>query len=273
MSNQHSVQMPGNPINTGDDPAHVASMVAKAAKGVDPHDSAPAPSDGPDQKPEWLGDFEKPEDLAKAYNELRSKMSREGAPKEEPKGAPAEAETPAAEADAQEAAEKAGLDLQTVEAEFMQTGALTDETYAKLAEAGYSREIVDSYIAGQQAQAQLMQTEIEQYVGGADAMKGVLEWAAGNLSDGEKAAFNDIMDNGDTSAIKLAFDGLMAKYRAGEGSEGPLVSGSSRSGASSVKPFADNAQLTAAMRDPRYATSEAYRNEVAQRLAISNNFG
>ena len=56
------------PSNTPvEDQAHVDAMVAKADQGVGPN-GAPQGDPATDAKPDWLGDFESPEAMAKAYN-------------------------------------------------------------------------------------------------------------------------------------------------------------------------------------------------------------
>lgn len=267
--------MPEITINSGtpaEDQAHVDAMVAKADAGVDPNAKPQAaPTDGKSGEADLAG-FKSQEDLVKAYNELRAKMSREGAPKaEEP--APATEQPKPEEAtreQANEAAKAAGVDMAALESEFLQNGGLSDETYKNLEKAGFGRETVDAYIAGQQALADQMQARIEEHVGGADKLEAALEWAKSGLSREEQVAFNNTVDTADEAGIKLALDGLMAKFANAEGSEPSLIGGSTTGNGGSV--FRSTAELTAAMRDPRYQTDPAYRADVEQRLARSSIF-
>jgi hypothetical protein len=275
------VQIPVNE-NT-EDQAYIDAMVKKAEDGVTPNSGQPqaAPTDG---KPEWLGDFESPEAMAKAYNELRTKMSQEGAPKGEPAQEPegdaevategdteASPEGDAASRDeAAEAAEAAGIDMSAVEAEFMTDGALSDATYEKLSKAGFDKNTVDAYIAGQQALGEQMQARIEAHVGGADKLSAALEWAQTGLTAEEQTAFNNAIDKADEAGVKLAMDGLMAKFAKSEGSEPKLLGGATKASSGSV--FRSTAELTAAMNDPRYSRDPAYRADVEQRLARSDIF-
>ena len=267
------VQIPVN--EQAEDQAHIDAMVKKAEEGVSPNGNQQqaAPTDG---KPEWLGDFESPEAMAKAYNELRSKMSKEGAPKGEPSQASegdveADPEGDAASRDeAAEAAEAAGIDMSALEAEFMTDGALSDATYEKLSKAGFDKNTVDAYIAGQQALGEQMQSRIEAHVGGADKLSAALEWAQTGLSAEEQTAFNNAIDKADEAGVKLAMDGLMAKFAKSEGSEPKLLGGATKASSGSV--FRSTAELTAAMNDPRYSRDPAYRADVEQRLARSDIF-
>lgn len=253
-----------------EDPKHVEKMVAKAEAGT----TNTPPAKATDAKPEWLGDFESPEALAKAYDELRAKMSAEGAPKEgddadKPKGEAAEAD-PAQAAEAAKAVEEAGMDMAALESEFTENGELSAESYEKLEKAGFDKDTVNKYIAGQQAIAEQMQSRIEAHVGGAETLDSMISWAAENLSDAEKEAYNNVMDTADEAGLKLALDGLKAKYVAAQGNEPKLLSGSAKGDTGSV--FRSVKELTTAMGDPRYASDPAYRQDVEAKLARSDIF-
>ena len=44
-------------------------------------------------------------------------------------------------------------------------------------------------------------------------------WASKNMSDGEKKAYNAAVNSKDMDTVKLAVDGLRAKYQAANGTE------------------------------------------------------
>ena len=102
-----------------------------------------------------LGKFDTQEDLEKAYKELESKI---GSPKEETKEEPT-LDIP--EGNAEEVVEAAGLDMESLQQEFSDKGELTAESLAKLEKVGINKDIVDSYIQGQQAVAQQIETDIK----------------------------------------------------------------------------------------------------------------
>lgn len=265
MSEGTEINMPSEQAPESQE--YIDRMVAVAEAGEAPSTTPEAPSTTPqeEQKPAWLGEFESPEALAKAYAELRTKMSREGSPKET-----APAETPTTRDEAAKVAEGAGVDMAALETEFLEHGGLTDATYENLAKAGFARETVDAYIAGQQALNEQIQSRIEEHVGGADRLQAALEWAATGLSQEEAQAFNNAVTKADEVGLKFLMDGLMAKYTAAEGNE-PRLHGGSVSG-SSGSVFRSTAELTAAMGDPRYQRDEAYRADVMARLARSSIF-
>ena len=96
------------------------------------------------------------------------------------------------------------------------------------------------------------------------------EWAAENLSDDDLNAFNGLVEGGSVEQARVAVKGLYAQYQAAGGKGPSLVQGAT-SGAG-VKPFGSTAQVTEAMRDPRYANDPAYREQVEKRMAVSSIF-
>ncbi|CLP71539.1 Uncharacterised protein [Mycobacterium tuberculosis] len=65
----------------------------------------------------------------------------------------------------------------------------------------------------------------------------------------------------------MAILGLKARYDAANGSEPTLLGGNAKA---SEDVFRSTAELTAAMKDPRYKKDPAYREDVKQKLARSN---
>ena len=68
--------------------------------------------------------------------------------------------------------------------------------------------------------------------------------------------------------VKLAVEGLRSKYQAAEGSDPALIAG--QSAPSSGGNYSSWAEVTQAMRDPRYKSDPAYRQSVTSKLERSN---
>lgn len=220
------------------------------------------------ERPDWLPEkFKTVEEMAASYKELEAKQSApKDAPGDTPKDAP-KLEVPVA--DATQAAAKAGLDLPALNAEYAQTGKVSDEAYAKLAEAGFDKATVDGYVAGQQALANQFQAEVLTAVpGGAEKYPEMIEWAKANLTDAEVAAYNKAVSTNDKEAAKLAIAGLGVKFKAAVGNEPNLEGGYPRVGSSDV--FASKAEMTKAMGSREYKTDPAFRRAVAEKLNRSN---
>ena len=92
-------------------------------------------------------------------------------------------------------------------------------------------------------------------------------WAAENLAENKLDAFNSIIDRGDATAIQIAVAGLRSEYEAQEGYEGRMLQGKA---ARATDAFRSQAEVVAAMGDPRYERDEAYRQDVYDKLERSN---
>ena len=213
-----------------------------------------------EERPEWLDEkFESPEDMAKAYKELQKKMSKPKAEKKEAKAedvSPTEATTGAIDA---------------ARGEFAESGELSDKTFDALEAAGLPREFVEQYIAGQQAMSVQQAATIQESIGGAGNYEAMAEWAGENLADGDLDAFNAIVEGQSIEQARVAVKGLYAQFQAA-GGKGPALVQGSTSGDAGVKPFGSTAQVTEAMRDPRYASDPAYREQVEKRMSVSSIF-
>ena len=104
-------------------------------------------------------------------------------------------------------------------------------------------------------------------VGGEEAYNEMASWASKNMSDGEKKAYNAAVNSADMDTVKLAVDGLRAKYQAANGTEPSLMQGKATPVAE--QGFESWAEVTAAMADPRYSKDPAYQEAVKQKLANS----
>ena len=214
-----------------------------------------------EERPEWLDEkFESPEDLAKAYKELQKKMSNKSK---------AEKKTEAKQEPA--SVEAVSSAVENARTEFANNGELSDAAFDALEANGIPRNFVEQFIEGQQAMSVQQTASIQESIGGAGNYEAMAEWAGENLADGDLDAFNDIVESGSVEQARVAVKGLYAQFL-GAGGKGPSLVQGSTSGDSGVKPFGSTAQVTEAMRDPRYANDPAYREQVEKRLAVSSIF-
>lgn len=224
-----------------------------------------------EDRPQWLPEkFKSPEDMAKAYEELEKKLGqpKQEAPQANPEATP-ENPSEATPADAEKALESKGLNLQDFNAEFAKNGSLSEESYKKLQEAGYDKNLVDQFIEGQKARAVQFESAIKTEVGGDERYSDIVTWARGNLSPAEIDAYNSAVSSGNPEQAKLAAMGLAAKYEKAVGSEPQRMLGGQKAAADGDV-FESMAQVTAAMKDPRYKDDPAYRAKVQAKLGRSN---
>lgn len=218
-------------------------------------------------RPEWLPEkFQSVEDMAKAYAALEAKLG--GKTQDNPQADPANADNSQTGQNPEQALSEKGLDLSTFTAEFNAKGELSADSYAKLAAAGFDKDIVDNYINGQKAVAAQYETAVTTEVGGSEKYSEMVTWAKANMTDAEINAYNAAVSSGNLAQAKLAVLGLSAKFSKANGSEPRLVQGRTTSASEDV--FESTAQLTEAMRNPRYAKDPAYRAKVQAKLARSN---
>ena len=81
-------------------------------------------------------------------------------------------------------------------------------------------------------------------------------------------AFDEVVNTGSIEAIKLAVAGLKAQYDNANGVEGRMVTGKAPVNSGDI--FRSQAELVAAMNDPRYDRDPAYRQDVVEKLDRSN---
>lgn len=157
------------------------------------------------------------------------------------------------------------LDMTPYETEFQTSGKLSDASYQKLnAEYRLPKQMVDGYITSRTQAVEALKQDVFNTVGGQDKYAAMTQWAAASLTPEDTQAFNAAMNSNDPAMIKLAVRGLQQQYSAANGNPPSLIAGGRSTGG--VAPFKSKAEMTAAMRDPRYATDEAYRADVEKRL-------
>ena len=115
-----------------------------------------------------------------------------------------------------------------------------------------------------EAQAQ----ELMDMVGGDKAYKSMLDWAGDNFSKEEVEMYDGVMESGNPNAIFFAVQALQARYNDAVGSDGQLLTG--RGAQNTDDSFKSQAELVAAMSDPRYDRDPAYRADLMRRLENSD---
>ena len=228
-----------------------------------------------------LGKFKSVEDLAASYKELEGKL---GQVSEEDQATEETEEQTEEEFNAEEyygdglasVLEEVGIDAQDITQRFTDTGEISEDDYSKLGEAGFSRQVVDTYLdglrgmgEGDEIPSQQIQN-IKDSVGGDQAYEQMADWCQQNLSEQEIKAFDKITETADAPVIQLAVEGLYTRYQNAMGVEPDLVTG--RPAASGPNPYRSTAEVVAAMSDKRYGKDVSYTEDVQNRLAGSDVF-
>ena len=110
--------------------------------------------------------------------------------------------------------------------------------------------------------------ELMNMVGGDKAYQSMLQWASDNFSREEVTMYDSVMESGNPNAIFFAVQALQSRYNDNVGSDGQLLTGR---GAENIDDsFKSQAELVAAMSDPRYDRDPAYRADLMRRLENSD---
>lgn len=207
-------------------------------------------------------------------NATKAQVAADGeAPKEaqqEPQQeAPEEGEKKPEGEQAKEAVEAAGIDYNKLQEEYAEKGELSEESFKALEKAGFPKEVVDEFIAGRIARAELRVMKAESAVGGKEALAQMQAWAATALSPAEIETYNKAV-NGSEEEMIQAVTSLKGRYEGTYGRQPSLLGGAP---AGEVKlGYASKAEMTADMRNPQYAKDPAFRAKVTAKIAATTAF-
>lgn len=216
------------------------------------------PTEDTPSRPEWLPEkFDSPEAMAEAYKSLETKL---GAPKDAPAPDASDLSIKKVEADAKEA----GVDLDAMTGKYRENGSLEDTDYADLEKAGYKRDQVDKYIAGQEALTKQYESEVMSKVGDADTYGLMTAWAVDHLSAPQVELFNEAVQSGDVERATFAIAGLKARYTEANGAE-PARTIDGKPSTTSPR-YESEAEWVGECQDPRYWTDQAYREKVERKF-------
>ena len=225
---------------------------------------------GEEEAKQYAGKFENAQELEKAYLELQKKRGADDSDSDE-----AEVDTQKDEPD-EEVSPGVSLITDASQEYFDNDGKLSEETMQKFTEMS-STDLVNAYMeiqknspAPQEAATDLTDAEMNSVynsAGGEAEYNRLTSWASENLAENKMDAFNSIIDQGDATAIQIAVAGLRSEYENAEGYEGRMLTGKA---ARTTDAFRSQAEVVAAMSDPRYDNDPAYRQDVYEKLERSN---
>ena len=233
------------------------------------------------------GKFKTAADMVNSYKALEGKLGAIDQTREEPEGnaeetEEQETETNDSEFNAEEfygdglasVLEEVGIDPVDISNRFAENDEISEDDYSKLSDAGFSKQIVDTYLDGLRNASMAGEVDaqgIRDSVGGDESYQQMVSWAIENLPADDVKAFNKLTDTGDGPAIKLAVQGIYSQYNNAMGVEPSLYSG--RASTSGPTPFRSTSEVVTAMSDPRWEKDVSYTENVKARLAGSNVFG
>lgn len=218
-----------------------------------------------EQQAQYAGKFKDAQELEKAYIELQKKLG-ETNDSEEAEGVQREEES------ATEEVSPAVTLINEASAAYAETGELSAEMMEQFS-AMSSQDLVNAYV---EMQGQLPQVAsaadlsegdinvIKNSVGGEEGYANLMSWASENMDPADIEAYDALVETGNARSIRLAAAGLKAQYEAQNGYEGEMVTG--RAPVQQADIFRSQAEVVAAMSDPRYDADPAYRQDVFDKL-------
>lgn len=282
-------------INISYDPSDDPEAIA-AAEARDADSLAVGEQMIQDQQDLLAGKYRNAEELEKAYMELQQRFSRGEDSDPEPAndaeesnesynyerydeegGVNFEAVKEAYGENLANVFNEAGIDPWEMNDHFYSNdGTLTEEMYDRLNEAGFSDEVIDSYLGGLRNQLGYSEatnltdseiSEIKQLAGGDKGYEQLTEWASENLSQADIEAFDEVINTANKAAVRFAVKALMSQYEDAVGRDPELVTGKQ---SSQGQAYRSMAEVVRDMQDPRYDRDEAYRMDIMQKLERSN---
>ncbi|MGL5719184.1 MAG: capsid assembly protein [Alphaproteobacteria bacterium] len=194
-------------------------------------------------------------------------------PKDLTEAAALMAEAEVGQADLAAKAIEAGLSQESLDkakAEYEKDGKFSEESYAELAKAGFSKSFIDSYMAGQAAVAERFVKSIYGHVGGEENFAKITAHIAENKPEMAQA-FDAAVERNDVATIRALLDAAVAEVRQSPASKAPKrnianaakpAKPAGSKAADKVEGFASRAEMVKAMSDPRYGKDAAFRREV-----------
>ena len=233
------------------------------------------------------GKYENAQQLEKAYIELQKKLGSEDKEdtSEENQSEESEESEEKEESDNKFPEEmKPALEtLKSATEEFQKTGKMSEETLDKFNEMS-SKELMQVYFSmydaakdagvnvGESPDFDLTESDvnkIQNSVGGESKYNQLLGWANENMAEASLKSFDRLIAKGDAGAIQMAIDGIKAQYDYANGYEGRMLTGKPPKGGSDDV-YRSQAEVVAAMSDPKYDIDPAYRQDVQEKLSRSD---
>lgn len=150
-------------------------------------------------------------------------------------------------------------------------GKLSDSALAEAEASGFPKHYVMRFVEGNAAikerEAKAVADAAYEAAGGKEKFESMRDWAKNNLAEEQKKLFEEAVASGDPTKVKTIAQAIYSEYTSKVGTDPQRFGGSSAN--TGPAPFRDRSELVAAMRDPRYESSNAYRKEVEARILVS----
>ena len=223
------------------------------------------------------GKYKNAQELENAYIELEKKLGK----KSEGETAEETSDEPEAEAKTDEKPDDSPDGFAFLEDLYEQAssekGEISKEMLGKL-EGMSKQDIIQNFLQFRadaqnkyQAIPDLSQQDVKELkgiVGGDQNYANMLQWAQSNLTQQEIGMFDSVMGSGDINAAFFAVNSLASRYNDRVGYDGKMLTGNAPSDKGDT--YRSQAEMVAAMSDPKYDKDPAYRRDVMEKVARSD---
>ena len=223
------------------------------------------------------GKYKNAQELENAYIELEKKLGEKSAPDSQEESS----DEPEAEAKTDEKTEETADGYAFLEDLYEQAssekGEISKEMLSKL-DSMSKQDIIQNFLQFRadaqnkyQAIPDLSETDVKELkgiVGGEQNYSNMLQWAQSNLTEQEIGMFDSVMSNGDINSAFFAVNSLASRYNDRVGYDGKMLTGNAPKGSQDT--YRSQAEMVAAMSDPKYDKDPAYRRDVMEKVARSD---
>lgn len=258
--------LPASAFPAGVDPATYVQSLNKAEP------ETPSKPERPAHVPEKFWDADKGEarwdDLAKSYAELEAKFG--GKPDDAAKADSLKIEKTEGETPAEDAPNPITSAFEGFAKVYEESkGQPTSDDIQKIVDLGVPPDIVSNYLAGLEALAREQFSNAYTAAGGEEQFNTAIEWAKSGLTAAEQDSYNTLVENQATA--RQGIEWLMAKFNAARPAEGSLIEADADNATGDV--FRSSAEVTGMIRDPRYKSDPAFRQDVMDKLQRTRDAG
>ena len=224
------------------------------------------------------GKYKNAQELENAYIELEKKLGeKSGEVSEEPSSEEPEAEAKTDTDEKTESADGYAFLEDLYEQASSEKGEISKEMISKLNDMS-KQDIIQNFLQFRadaankyQAIPDLSQQDVKELkglVGGDQNYSNMLQWAQTNLTEQEINMFDSVMQNGDINSAFFAVNSLAQRYNDRVGYDGKMLTGNAPSDKGDT--YRSQAEMGAAMSDPKYDKDPAYRRDVMEKVARSD---
>ena len=166
------------------------------------------------------------------------------------------------------------FNVRKFEAEYANTGRLSEESYNELSKLGFSKRDVDIYINGQKEIARNFTNTLYEKVGGEQAYAELVQWSATNLDKATIERYNEAVSSNDRDAILSLVEYARFKKEGTTATNNKpnRISGDS-SDVPAFAPFKDKTEWQRATANKNYGKDIKYTNMVDNRYLVARRQG